>query len=119
MKYIKTFENVKEPQIGDYVLCYQFGLINKEIENFINSSLGKIVNIYNNNINNNKMYVVEYKNVPKNLLQNSHFYKYQTPKRSSNTARNLSRNEIIFWNKDKELVKNKIEIINNVKKYNL
>ena len=32
MKYIKTFENVKEPQIGDYVLCYQFGLINKEIE---------------------------------------------------------------------------------------
>lgn len=45
MKYIKKFENVnKSFKIGDYVLM-NIKVYNKDFENFINDTIGKIVNI--------------------------------------------------------------------------
>lgn len=66
MKHLKTYENINKPQEGDYVvlkinvspaLSYY-----KEINNFINNTIGKVIRVKNNII------VTTYTDVPKGVI---------------------------------------------------
>ena len=63
MKYLKTYENINEPIIGDYVICIPDNLI-KNSEYFFNNAIGKIIK---KAIITRKEYSygVEYENIPK------------------------------------------------------
>ena len=52
MKYIKTYEeNIKnKPQVGDYAVVNYKYMENKEFEQYINTSVGKIVDFEENSI---------------------------------------------------------------------
>jgi len=47
MKYIKKFENINTPEVGDYVLCQEDGTGVPELENFLKYNIGKIVKCEN------------------------------------------------------------------------
>ena len=68
MKYLKTFENIKEPQIGDYVICSEYdpGSSRTELENFLSNNIGQIINKHPAH------YYVKYKHVPKKLKLSFH-----------------------------------------------
>ena len=48
MKYIKTFESLNQPQIGDYVIL-KFSNSDPYWKNYINNQIGKLTNIEGNN----------------------------------------------------------------------
>ncbi len=67
MKYIKTYENMnKLPEIGDYVLM-KINLTEyehkDEINNYINNTIGKIINIYPSTDD----IRIKYDNIPNNI----------------------------------------------------
>jgi len=114
MKYIKKFESVGVPQIGDYVACDEklFDNNNKEdinIYNFISNTIGCITDIekggsYYDSFGNkvNIIYIVKYDKYPKGLssyFDNLFFSEY----------------EVKFWSKNKE----DVEVYLSGKKYNL
>ena len=51
MKYIKTYENLNKPQVGDYVYCYEgpysssYNLSDDLFFEFLSKSIGKCVSI--------------------------------------------------------------------------
>ena len=49
MKYLKTYENLSEPQIGDYVLA-NFKFDDIEWANYINQNIGELLKIKNDGI---------------------------------------------------------------------
>ena len=61
MKYLKKFENVNKPEIGDYVLVKSHTRY-KEVKNFIDSNIGVIFKIRKDII------TVKYKNIPSNII---------------------------------------------------
>lgn len=58
MKYIKTFEKLGEPTIGDYVICVDKDYDDLEFNNFLATSIGKVVKYQYD------QYYVEYDNPP-------------------------------------------------------
>ena len=112
MKYLKTFENIDEPQVGDYVAAEEKLSTTKEdlkINNFISNNVGYITDIeegrlYRDSLGNkvNTIYIVKYDKYPKGVssyFDDLFFSKY----------------EIKFWSKNKE----DVEAYLNAKKYNL
>ena len=68
MKHIKTYENLNEPQIGDYVICGNPGISEDNIiYDFIINNIGKLVNITNDDP---PIYYVHYNNIPSKLSNN-------------------------------------------------
>jgi len=105
MKYIKTFENLNEPQFGDYVFCEEIALY--QICDFTSKNVGRIVDIEDNK-NNIFCYIVAYYDVPDNIkLYFDIRYEY--------LCRDMSIKEIKFWSKNKE----DVELYIAEKKYNL
>lgn len=96
MKYLKTFESVNEPQVGDYVSCEE----NDEYftSYFISNNIGVIIDVQDD------LYFVKYNNIPKDIKE--YFDEY---------CRDMLRDEIKFWSKSKEDVDKYIA----TKKYNL
>ena len=100
MKYLKTFERNKNPQIGDYVICQEYDT-NDDILKFINNNIGVLVEINNDHFN----YLIEYENIPNNII--SYF-------RHGN-QRQMTLGEIIHCSDNKE----DLELILNANKYNI
>jgi len=108
----KKFENYSQgfPQIGDYVICQEEDLgdgnaASKEVQKFINNSIGKIIEVSDEP----KLiypYNVQYQNIPENI--EDAFY-------SGSSSRKYSRKEIIFFSQNKK----DCEIYLQMKKYNL
>ena len=70
MKYIKTFENVYLPEIGDFVICeIPKNIAIDKLTNFLNNNVGKIVHIIKPDIA-----VIKYDFVPSNLQSYFLFY---------------------------------------------
>jgi len=105
MKYIKKFESVDAPQIGDYVVC-QDGLSPSSdndnlLNDFMSNNIGVIV-MYDPK--SSYGYEIEYNNIPDNAME--YF---------SNNYILVSKSEIKFWSKNKE----DVEAYLSGKKYNL
>lgn len=111
MKYIKKFENeIKEPQLGDYVICStSYGPT--AIDDFMKNNIGQIQDeryLGNNQEIIDKVkytYVVTFENVPWHL----------TPYFHNKSKRIMSLDEIIYFSPDKQ----KLEAILTAKKYNI
>lgn len=100
MKYIKTYENNKSPQIGDYVI---FNSINFEgrFKNFLDSNIGEIINVVvGNSI---YPYIINFgKNAPSEY---------------ENLA--FSNDDLFFWGTDLEKVKKEHKIKITANKFNI
>ena|ERR1035437_7669137 len=107
MKHLKKFENISEPQIGDYVLCEDKYVINDEVKKFLKNTIGKIINI---NDTTTPPYSIQYENIP-NTISNEYFDYLDV----NTTIRYMHKNEIIHCSKNKE----DLEIYIESEKYNL
>jgi len=103
MKHLKYFENIEEPQVGDYVICEELSNLTPDICNFISSNIGIIE--YTKNDDGETSYYIKYENVPEDIF-------FLTLR---NNKRDMSREEIIHFSKNKE----DLEYIINANKYNL
>ena len=69
MKYLKTFESLDEPKVGDYVYM-RSSAISEEVKDLVNNSVGKITKI---------TYEFNYEDVDKNGLIEYIDVKYNFP----------------------------------------
>ena len=109
MKHVKHYESIinEEPQMGYYVLMRSSLHLDKYTEetvNFINNTIGQIINDYTNERNIEKNVYVKYENVPIKLK-----------KTFQNNARMYKYSQIVYCSKNKE----DIEAIFASNKYNL
>jgi len=104
MKFIKTYENMSEPEIGDYVICQnppKWTSINKSntemLNNFISSNIGKLVknDIWHLPDNRNcKLYIIEYQNIPNEIEEDFIF--------NQSSHRAFLKEHIKHWSKNKK-----------------
>ena len=105
MKYIKTFEDLKnEPQVGDYVLIKTVAA-DGNIKNFINNTIGIIdyiqpdfTNLFDKKCDGN--IGVRYKNIPKSL---------QLWFGKGSNVRQFLKKQIVAIGKTEEEVKQKVQ----------
>jgi len=98
MKYLRNFENLSEPQIGDYVICNSESLNSIELSNFILTTLGKIVDI--NDDGGYLKYYVKYENIPNSI---SIFF-YDLFGLKNDNIRRFNKKDIIVHSSDKKTV---------------
>jgi len=111
MRYIKTYEGKKEkPKVGDYVICTDFTNIKPKEKEYIENTIGKLVDIAEGMTN---PYTVYYENAPQ-IFTNFCFLGYDEIVKLDN-CRWYDRKEILFFSPDKE----ECEAYLAVKKYNL
>jgi len=80
MKYIRTYENLNKPKVGDYVLCEEDEIPTSswhkrrwatenllKVYNFISTHVGKFVCKLRDNVMDDYRYIIEYENVPEEL----------------------------------------------------
>lgn len=117
MKYIKKFENLTIPKIGDYILTkynvddYKDSI--PEIYVFLNNNIGKIIDKPNNNIHN--IYIVQYENIPKSILYNFNYEKNSFNDKQYENYRIVNLNNILHFSENKF----DINIFKNANKFNL
>ncbi len=101
MKYLKKFESNNEPDINDYVICYDNYVGKRDIlfDKFISKSVGIIDDIIIEK--DEVIYLIEFEEQP----PSSYVDFFSLPIK-------FKREDIIYWSKDKEELKNMI-------KYNL
>jgi len=115
MRYIKTYEKVyvDRPEIDDWAIVHLSQNIDDELNKFIKSNIGKIVDIgyetiedYRGNQHKSQFYVLNYDTeIPKNIkiwFQDDNNIAFET-------------HEIKYWSKDRE----DLELIIAANKYNL
>jgi len=118
MKYLRTYEFNKEPQIGDYVVCkeleiYGFDPDNKlirKVDKFLSENIGQIVKM----IEHPSPYLVQYLSCPYNLADKAFKFGYSFAN-AMPKCRGMHRDEIIYWSPNKE----DCETFITAKKYNL
>lgn len=89
MKYLKSFENLNHPQIGDYILTKR--VINQDelvdnINKFTSDNLGIVIGINYNPNNKETSYAVQYENIPRTLTNNFNYI--DTPLNPNNKYKN-------------------------------
>jgi len=96
MKHIKTFEklNQKKPQVGDYVICQDE---EDDLISFMNNNIGKIIDISHND---KIPFDIEYENIPSNI---QNYFGFNNNIKNNNRV--MSREEILYWSKNKEDLK--------------
>ena len=99
MKYIKTYEDLREPNIGDYVIMTTTKN-DKDLKDFLKKNIGNCVNIGEHGI------YVEYYDIPSKLKD-----------WFINNIRNFGIESIIRYATEKEIDKIKLE--ETERKYNL
>jgi hypothetical protein len=112
MKYIKTYENIKGPEIGDYVVVTpDFKRINAtKFYDFLSNSIGFIGK--NEDDLKNERYLISYFDVPESIkgyLNSKNYYDSRV------WYRYVRKSEIEFYSKNKE----EVEFFIQAKKYNL
>ena len=96
MKYIKMYENLKLYK-GYYVICKEHvSYINKKTKMFIDNNVGKYI-MYDNEAVDNK-YVIEYENIPDDILYDDFFL---NPVTNIRNIRWMQRSEILKFSKTK------------------
>lgn len=105
MKYIKTyklFENLNEPQVGDWVIAYD------DVYPFLIDSPGQIEKIEKDRWG--RLYYI-------------HFYDLKfsdgTPYKAQNPIVDFGINDIKYWSKDRSDVEEHIILLKQANKYNL
>lgn len=116
MKYIKKYESVNKPQIGDYVICEEINNNTTsthaiEINKYVMLHIGQIIKIFPPTSDLGVMYVVKYENLP-NELQNSFIFYDDI---EHHDRRGFYTDEIKFYSTNKK----DLEDILLLKKYNL
>jgi hypothetical protein len=108
MKYIKQYEELKEPQIGDYVIATDSEI--NSLNTFLIKSIGKIVyrySVFQDSITNNGPdYLISYEDIPENIKQDFHW---------PDDSRPFYKKEILHISPNKEDLK----VYVNAIKYNL
>ena len=96
----KIYENINQPQIGDYVICKDdyYDKLNEYLSKNIGEIIGK------NKITN--IYFVKFDEMPQ-IINKFYF--------NSDNERGFIQKDIIYWNKDKS----ELEVTLNSKKYNI
>jgi len=108
MKYIKKFENIKdEPKVGDYVLM-KSSMQNKEMTDFIDNTIGKIIKIeikyHFNTVS------VEYEDIPMEIAS---LFGYENYNLNHNIGfREFLYSSIIDYSENKEDLEYKIKAKN-------
>jgi hypothetical protein len=104
----KIFENNKEPQVGDYVVCDDKN--DGELNKFIINNIGEITELNWNKKDDyfEKYFLIKYNNIPNNL--NTYFFSNQ---------RFFSKNDIKFYSKNKKNVEVYLKQYLKAKKYNI
>ena len=112
MKHIKYFENIKEPEEGDYVNCEEEIIFdrsaNKELIDFISNNVGKIYYVRDEKVT-TRRYVVCFENVPEDIESRFDMREFGL------LSRNYNEKEIVFFSENKK----DVEIFIQTKKYNL
>ena len=103
MKYLKTFEHLQNPEIGDYVII-KTKSTDPVVKEFINTTIGEIFFVKENKIK------VKYDNVP-TILQNWFGYSHNENK----YYRNFLIDQIVNISKSKE----ELKLILQKRSYNL
>jgi len=113
MKYIKLYEKLKKPKIGDYIICKEENINDEALTNFLLSNIGQIYKFNYGSYNLGKLYayVVEYNNIPKDLEINFREY----PEYDKNNLITILPKEIVAFSQNKE----DLGIYINKMKYNL
>jgi len=96
MKYLKTYEENAELQIGNFVLCKEVSAI-KDLQNFISENIGQYIRKQHQK--NNIYYIIEYENVPKNLKS---YFTMKEYNKTQYNCRQMSKRELVHWSKNKE-----------------
>ena len=107
MKYIKKYENINKPQIGNFVVCQdQF----TKLKTFVNTNIGQYIKFSDEGHDGptGRQYLIQFKNVPPELYQ---LFKYYIEP----NCRAYTLSEIIFHSKNKK----DCEIFLTANKYNL
>jgi hypothetical protein len=101
MKFLKTYENLNGPKVGDYVICEDPNT-RKPLYAFIKNRIGKIVEIDRDKF---YPYIVRYNNIPEDLIE-----RFSHP--NFTNCRDFKRDEILYFSSTKEELE-------NLKKYNI
>jgi len=119
MKYLKTYEQNIEPQVGDYVICEDHLYIRRsgrsiEFLDFLLNNVGKIIgkNDDEYNFSSQYKYVIEYENIPQNIESCFDENRKNLNKRN---VRAMKNSEILFFSPNKKDAETYIE----ANKYNL
>ena len=67
MRYLKTYEGLSEPEIGEYMICEDV-LSNKHIKEFVKNRIGKYIK-YRGVDDVQNFYIVAYEDVPDSLRE--------------------------------------------------
>jgi len=110
MRYLKTYEKHyhNEPNEGDYVICKKEDYNNDFLNNFYQTTIGKIAFVQDSSPN-RKYYNVIYE-IPPNMKL--YFKQYHQTK---NTRQEFEIEEILHYSKNREY----LETILDANKYNL
>jgi hypothetical protein len=110
MKYIKTYENNTEPQIGDYAIVKDSTIrdTNDVIHEFLMENIGKIIKI---DYSSHFPFLIKFQNVPYEL--NDRFRSERIGRRVG--KRDFSESEMIAFSPNKK----DLEVIISANKYNL
>lgn len=114
MKYLKSYENINEPQVGDYVIAMPDYVKNNDFKIFFDNNIGQIVKI-ERGYTGEKLCAVEYENIPYSIKKVYSNWREENGKQFLAKYIWFSSNLIIHSSNNKEDLKNIIE----AKKYNL
>lgn len=110
MKYIKTFENIDKPEIGDYVICDVEKGMFPDLYEFLKLHIGKVINI----VESNEPYHVRF-DVNREYIDKSISSYHKRIYKGKKLTIAFNRDEVKTFAKTKK----ELEIKINADKYNL
>lgn len=98
MKYLKTYENIMKPKVGDFVIINRYDYFDfpEKFTNFLNKSIGYIFKQPSENY-----YLVKYFNIPDEIKEFFVYSDYSEGIKKGNSILS-NRNEIKYWSKNEE-----------------
>jgi hypothetical protein len=106
MKHLKHFENINEPEVGDYAICENYVNSNlKILDDFLLTNIGLITNIHNRV--KDYPYIIKFEKIPAELKTYT--------EDNMGTEMMFQKEEIVHFSKNKE----DLEYIISANKYNL
>jgi hypothetical protein len=130
MKYIKIYEwnfplfnKSNNPKIKDYVICkFEKSTLSSlterpELKEYIESNIGQICDYDKDK---HFTYTVMYFNVPNEIKHMLFNYSYMNNgKLAMGYVYYFKENQILHWSKNEEQMKDELELILNINKYNI
>ena len=132
MKYLRLFEQVDGPEIGDYVICHE--LYGEELsQRYTSNHVGQCVYYYDKEyklFGDPKIllkYFIKYENLSERMREEFnatihnlfHNKDMDIVQKFRDNYTIMCRNEIVYWSKSKEDCEGMIDVLKNSSKYNL